>query len=110
MKVHLILFFLDDFLWYIVEIVNGQVLSKTGGESENRWSAWTPSPYVINVSENYSKLSLYSGPEQAEIACLAHVPLRPVDECISLSALLSQTASMDGTHVSLLAAVRHVSE
>ena len=93
----------------VVEIVNGQVLSKTGGESEDRWNAWTPSPYTINVSENYSKLSLYSGPDQAELSCLAHTPLHPVNECLSLTSLLSQGISTEGSHVSLIAAVRHVS-
>lgn len=90
----------------LVEIVNGQILSKPGGESEDRWNAWTPSPYAINVGENYSKLSLYSGPDQAELSNLAHVPLRPIEECHTLSTILSQ--GVDGSHVSLLAAVRHV--
>ncbi len=91
-----------------MEIINGQILSKANGELEDKWNAWTPSPYVINISENYSKLSLYRGPNQAEISCLGHVPLRPVNECVGLSAILLQE-EMDGSHVSLLASVRHVS-
>ena len=97
-------------LFYVlVEIINGQILSKVGGELEDKWNAWTPSPYVINISENYSKLSLYEGPNQAELLCLAHVPLHPLSNCISLSAILSQEDNISGSHVSFLAAVRHVS-
>ena len=84
-------------------------MSKAGGELEEKWNAWTPSPYAINISENYSKLSIYDGPKQAEISCLAHVPLRPVGDCLTLSSILSQDDSIEGSHISLLAAVRHVS-
>jgi len=102
------------FIWcpcfvILVEIINGQILSKVGGELEDKWNAWTPSPYVMNISENYSKLTLYEGPNQAELLCLAHVPLRPLTSCIPLSAISSQEGSIDGSHVSFLAAVRHVS-
>lgn len=95
-----------------VEIVNGQILSKMGGEAEEKWNAWTPSPYQLNVSETYSMLSLYSGPSHAELSSLAHAPLRPVRDCQSLSSIMANGGmgqSLDGTHVSLLAAVRSVS-
>jgi hypothetical protein len=92
-----------------VEIVNGQILSKTGSDAEEKWNAWTPSPYQINVSETYSTLSLYAGPNHNELSSLVHAPLRPVKDCHPLSAIMASGQAMDGTHVSILAAVRHVS-
>lgn len=92
-----------------VEIVNGQILSKTGSDAEEKWNAWTPSPYQVNVSETYSTLSLYSGPNHDELSSLAHAPLRPVKDCHALSAIMASGQAMDGSHVSILAAVRHVS-
>ena len=94
-----------------VQIVNGQILSKAGGESEERWNAWTPSPYQINVSETYSSLSLYSsGPGYTKLSSLAHAPLRPVSDCHTLSSIIANGQKIDGTHVNILAAIRHVSD
>lgn len=96
------------FVCSLVEIVNGQILNKTGSDAEEKWSSWTPSPYQMNVSETYSMLSLYSGPNCAELSSLVHTPLRPVRDCHALSSVVASGQSMDGTHISILAAVRHV--
>ena len=97
-----------EIVFSLVEIVNGQILSKTGSDAEERWNSWTPSPYQVNVSETYSMLSLYSGPNSAELSSLVHTPLRPVRDCHALSSVITSGQSMDGTHISILAAVRHV--
>ena len=93
-----------------VEIVNGQVSSKPP-EGDEKWSPWTPSPYQINLSETHSTLTPYSGgSDHAELTALAHTPLRPARDCHTLSAIMAAAGqSLDGTHVSIIAAVRHVS-
>ncbi len=94
----------------VVEIVNSQVSSKPLGEGDEKWSPWTPTPYQINLSETHSTLTLYSGgDDHAELASLAHAPLRPAKDCHALSAIVASGQSMDGMHVSIIAAVRHVS-
>ena len=94
----------------VVNIVNGQVLSKPGGEGDEKWNPWTPSPYQINLSETHSTLTLYSGgSDHAELTSLAHAPLRPARDCHALSAIMASGQGMDGMHVSIIAAVRHVS-
>lgn len=100
----------DHRLFSAVEIVNGQILSKSGGEAEEKWNAWTPTPYLVNVSETYSTVSLYSGPSYSELSSLAHAPLRPVRDCHTLSFVIANRQSVEGTHVSVMAAIRHVSD
>ena len=76
---------------------------------EEKWNAWTPTPYQLNVSETYSTISLYSGPDHSELSSLAHTPLRLARDCHTLSSIVANRESVEGTHVSLMAAIRHVS-
>ncbi len=69
----------------------------------------TYSQYQVNISETYSNLSLYSGWDYTEFTALAHVPLRPPSDYHTLSDILSNGPSMDGSHINILAIVKHVS-
>ena len=66
------------------------------------------SQYQINVSENYSSLSLYDGLDYTEFSALAHIPLRPPNDYYTLSEVLNNGQSLDGSAVNILAIVRHV--
>ena len=60
------------------------------------------------MSENYSHLSLYDGLDYTEFSALAHIPLRLPNDYYTLSEVLSNGQSLDGSAVNILAIVRHV--
>ena len=63
----------------------------------------------MNVSETYSTVTLYNGWDYADFTALAHVPLRPPNDYCTLSDVVHNGHSLEGSYVNLLAAVREVS-
>lgn len=114
----------------VVNLQNGQILSKTGSDIDDKWKPWTPrymylihtctlalnvvytqtscSQYQINVSEMYSTLTLYDGMDYTDYTALAHIPLRPSNDYYTLSDVLSGGQSLDGSFINILAIVKHV--
>ena len=66
------------------------------------------SQYQINVSENYSSLSLYDGLDYTEFSALTHIPLRPPNDYYTLSEVLRNGQSLDGSSVNILAIIKYV--
>lgn len=92
----------------VVELFNCQISSKPGGETEEKWRPWTPSPYQLAVSESHSSLNIYNGMDYSEFSSLAHVPLRSSNDYYTLTDILSNGMTIDGSHVNILAVIRSV--
>ena len=61
------------------------------------------------MSESHSIVNLYNGWDYTDFAALAHVPIRPPNDYYRLSDILASGQTLDGSHVNILAIVRHVS-
>ena len=64
----------------------------------------------MNVSETYSTLTLYDGTNYTDFTALAHIPLRPPNDYYTLSDVLSNGQSLDGSSINILAIIKHVSD
>ena len=67
-----------------------------------------PSQYHVSISEAHSEVTLYSGWDYAEYTSLAHVPLRPLNDYYTLTDVLANGNSLEGSHINILAVVRDV--
>jgi hypothetical protein len=95
-------------MYDVVKIYNCQVSSKPGGELDDKWSPWTPSPYQLSINETYSSVSIYNGENMSQLLQLAHVPLRPYNDYYTLNDIHVNGQSLDCCHVNILAIVGHV--
>eukprot|EP00731_Ephydatia_muelleri_P029149 Em0020g793a len=89
----------------VVELRMCQVMTKQG-EQDEKWKPWTPSQYHVNMSEAHSDVALYSGWDYTDYTSLAHVPLRPPNDYYTLSDILANGTTLEGSHINILAAVR----
>jgi len=63
----------------------------------------------LNLSAVHSTITLYSGWDYTEFASLAHIPIRPANDCYKLKDMLTGGHKLTGSHVNLLVAVKSVS-
>ena len=66
------------------------------------------SGHQLNATEGHSTISLYSGWDYTDFTALAHIPLRPPNDYYPLNDILSSGQALEGTHINILAIVRHV--
>lgn len=66
------------------------------------------SVHQLNATEGHTTISLYSGWDYTDYTSLAHIPLRPLNDYYPLNDILSSGQTLEGSHVNLLAIVRHV--
>ena len=57
----------------------------------------------------YSSVAIYTGRNYVQLSSLAHVPIRPHDDYYTLSDILANGQSLDGSYLNLLAIVASVS-
>ena len=67
------------------------------------------SGHQLNATEGHSTISLYTGWDYTDFTALAHIPLRPPNDYYPLSDILSSGQALEGSHINILAIVRHVS-
>ncbi|XP_019850370.1 PREDICTED: meiosis-specific with OB domain-containing protein-like [Amphimedon queenslandica] len=95
-------------IYDIIEICNCQVGSKPVGDSEDKWSPWTPSPFQLTLSETHSSVSLYNGVNPEQYMSLAHIPLRSTSDYYILSDIHAHWQNLDGSYINILAIVGNV--
>ncbi|XP_048575411.1 meiosis-specific with OB domain-containing protein isoform X1 [Nematostella vectensis] len=92
----------------VVEVRNPQVQSKLNNEAEERWKPWTPSPFQLNLSENHSSVSLYSGWDVSDFDAISHIPIKASNDYYTLSDIIANGQNLHGEHINIQAIVRSV--
>ena len=95
-----------DVLWWLT---HDPSLSSPPPPGHPHTPTISTSQYHVNMSEAHSDVALYSGWDYTDYTSLAHVPLRPPNDYYTLSDILANGTTLEGSHINILAAVRDVS-
>ncbi|CAH1795283.1 unnamed protein product [Owenia fusiformis] len=92
----------------IVEVINAQIQTKRGDNMDDKFRPWTPSPYVLNISEQHSTVKLYGDWDLSEYNTLLHIPIKPHNDFYTLLDVVTNGQNLNGELINLLVAIKSI--